>query len=131
MMTPSSTPAGDTDRGMMILIAEDDADIREALRELLSEEGYRVLTTANGAEALRLFPRLTPPGLVLLDLMMPVLSGWQFLERVNAAPAAGKIPIVVLSASPVLEWPRGAVRVLRKPVALADLLAAVGEHCGG
>jgi len=75
-----------------VLVIEDDDEIRSGLREILSAEGYRVRTAANGKEALQVL-RHFRPGLVFLDLMMPVMSGWEFLEA-----AADDLPIIVVSA---------------------------------
>jgi CheY-like chemotaxis protein len=113
-----------------VLLVEDDRDARDAIRDVLEEEGYRVLTAANGAEALVALPALTRPGVVLLDLMMPVMSGWEFLTAARERGLLGGVSVIVLSASPVKTVPRGVAGWLGKPVHLEDLLGAVARHGG-
>jgi CheY-like chemotaxis protein len=91
-----------TDCQRRILVVDDDASIREALAESLGDEGYRVVTATNGVEALTL---LRPPGelrpcVILLDLMMPVMSGQEFYAEQQRDPALARIPIVGASSSP-------------------------------
>src|SRR5919206_1695644 len=89
------------DRGE-VLVVEDDFAIRETLRELLEDEGYRVAWAANGKEALaRLHERA--PRVILLDLMMPVMDGWEFRVAQQRDPALASIPVVVISADHGLE----------------------------
>ena len=64
-----------------ILVVDDDAEIRESLSDLLSDEGHRVRAAANGKEALELLRQTPAPCMILLDLMMPVMNGWQFVTR--------------------------------------------------
>src|SRR5260370_35631662 len=80
-----------------ILIVEDDLDIRDALQEILEDEGYLPYAAANGAEALEVLDRVPKPGLVLLDLMMPVMDGYQFLEIFRANPEFSAIPAGVVT----------------------------------
>ncbi len=94
-----------TDRGasipsvtvVIILIVDDESDIRQAVAEVLSYEGYQVIDACDGAEAL-VKARAYHPELVLLDLMMPRMNGWQFREAQKHDPDVSKIPVVVLSA---------------------------------
>jgi CheY-like chemotaxis protein len=107
-----------------ILIAEDDADAREQIRLLLERQGYRVRTAGNGQEALNLLRADPPPELILLDLMMPVLDGWEVRRRQLADPALAAIPVVVLTA--VNETDRlGDVGYLLKPIDPDELLAVL------
>lgn len=110
-----------------VLLVEDDQDIREALTELLEDEGYVVAVATNGAEALDLLDRTDRPSVILLDLVMPKMDGVEFLERVKGTVHA-TIPVVVLSASATVKPPPG-TPALMKPVALESVLAAVREHC--
>jgi CheY-like chemotaxis protein len=119
--------------GNGILLVEDDADIRQTLGELLTEEGYRVTTAANGIEALAALNREEPlPNLILLDLMMPGMDGWQFRVELEKMPRARRVPLVVLSADSQtrdIADGLGAVRSLRKPVGLDELLETVATLC--
>jgi CheY-like chemotaxis protein len=81
-----------------ILVVEDDPESRDALRLALKLAGHTVHTAAHGQEALDLLRAGSPPDLILLDLMMPVLSGWQFREVQRQNPALAGIPVVILSA---------------------------------
>src|SRR3954469_25596166 len=91
-MSPQHRPA------RSILVAEDDANTRQALASLLGAAGYTVTTAANGREALDALRR-QPPDLVLLDLVMPELDGWQFLQQQRQDPALASIPVVVVSGA--------------------------------
>jgi CheY-like chemotaxis protein len=108
-----------------ILIVEDDLDIREALAEALGFEGYDVLLAENGQEALDVL-RVGPlPHVILLDLLMPVMNGWEFRQEQLADPALAGIPVVVVSASaPGDARPD---RYLPKPFSIDELLVAVAE----
>jgi CheY-like chemotaxis protein len=100
----------------------------------LQAEGYTVISTANGREALEYLERAPPPRLILLDLAMPVMDGLQFLEEVRARAALTKIPVVLLSANSQLDRAAEALRVagyLQKPVQQDRLLSIVGEHASG
>jgi CheY-like chemotaxis protein len=117
-----------TKRRVTILIAEDDDAIRDTLTELLEEEGYRVVTARNGAEALARLPALPRPCLMVLDLMMPVMSGWELLRHLRADPDTAEIPVLVLSASHPPAPPAGADAFLAKPVRLGALLDSLAAH---
>jgi CheY-like chemotaxis protein len=80
-----------------VLVVDDDRDAREAITELLQVEGFTVLAAANGREALDLL-KVENPSVVLLDLMMPVISGWEFLRHRKKQPELAKIPVIVTSA---------------------------------
>ncbi len=85
-----------------VLIVDDDADTREALGLILAEEGYEVAESANGLEgleALRRMQRRALPAVVLLDLMMPEMDGWEFLRTIRADPALASVPVVLLTAA--------------------------------
>src|SRR2546421_13107211 len=115
-----------------ILIVEDDADVRESLTEILQEEGYRVASAANGREALDLLHSAGPPCLILLDLMMPVMSGWEFRERQRQDPALAQIPVAIVTGvrnGSARLAAMGAVAYLQKPIDIGALLATVSHHC--
>jgi CheY-like chemotaxis protein len=116
-----------------VLIVDDDHDVREALREVLQDHGYDVLEAGNGHDALALLRDGTlAPCLILLDIMMPVMDGWQFRAAQRNDPALAGIPVVVLSAhGHVQRASEGmdATAFLRKPVQLPPLLATVARYC--
>jgi two-component system chemotaxis response regulator CheY len=114
-----------------ILVVDDDPSLLEVTRFVLESEGFRVETAKNGEEALQLLRAGKLPRLVLLDLMMPVMNGWQFLEEVARTPSLKTIPIVVLTAAAGSPEVRGAVTVLRKPMDLGLLIDAVERHVRG
>src|SRR5437879_4611456 len=81
-----------------VLVVEDDADVRETLAELLEAAGYQVAGAANGWQALGYLQWARPPGLILLDLMMPVMDGHQFRQRQRQEPVLASIQLAVVSA---------------------------------
>jgi CheY-like chemotaxis protein len=108
-----------------LLVVEDDPDIRDTLAEALAWEGYDVTTASNGLEALELLRGGLHADVILLDLMMPVMSGWEFRRVQQDDPALAGIPVVVLSASsPGNARPD---RYLAKPFRIEDLLSVLGE----
>jgi CheY-like chemotaxis protein len=111
-----------------ILIVEDDDDIREALTQILELEGYQVREAVNGREALDISAQQPTPSLILLDLMMPVMDGWQFRSEQMKDPVLSKVPVVVISADASVHEKVasfGAASVLPKPISLDRLLRAV------
>jgi CheY-like chemotaxis protein len=111
-----------------ILIVEDDDDIREALTQILELEGYVVREATNGREALDICAKQPTPNLILLDLMMPVMDGWQFRSEQMKDPVLAKVPVVVISADASVHEKVasfGAATVLPKPISLDRLLRAV------
>lgn len=113
-------------RGEALLIVEDDADVREALCDVLEDSGYRCAAACNGREALeRLRLGEPPPRAILLDLMMPVMNGWQFRAAQLAESALAPIPVIVLTAVGDIEEKAremGTRHALSKPVNLPKLL---------
>ena len=110
-----------------ILIVDDDPDIRDALGECLRYEGYDVHAAADGRDALDRLEYGLKPSVILLDLMMPVLNGFDVLNALKARPDWSSIPVVVVSANRgyQAEDLAGAVDILRKPVNMDRLIAAV------
>ncbi len=107
-----------------ILVVEDDDDIRDSLKELLEEEGYRVDTAANGEQALcRLQDEV--PQVILLDLMMPVMDGWQFQKELRETPTFARVPIIVISASKFSREPLNAAAFIPKPLDAGVLLETI------
>jgi CheY-like chemotaxis protein len=119
----------DSDCGTVLLV-EDDVDVREAVSDTLQDAGYRVLSARHGKEALELLRSGgSRPCLILLDLMMPVMDGWQFRELQSKDPALSDIPVVALSAHGGLHA-LDAADHLRKPVQLRALMEVVQRFCG-
>ena len=106
-----------------ILVVDDDADIRESLRDALGDEGYAVRLASNGKEALELLTTLKRPRGIILDLTMPVMSGTEFYQAMRAVPALADIPVLISTSDPS-HAPTG-VPVMKKPVSLKRLLATV------
>ena len=114
-----------------ILVVEDDRAVREGLRGLLEEEGYRALGAADGREALEIASDPdTAPGLILLDLRMPVMDGWQFLDAWRAQRPAARCPVVLLSGLSYIRDAPGVADFLSKPVDAERLLACVRRLYG-
>jgi CheY-like chemotaxis protein len=116
-----------TEHSASVLLVEDDKDIREAVSAVLEAEGYTVLTAGNGQEALKILER-GQPCVVLLDLMMPVMDGWDFMEAVKKTRRLEDLPVVVVSAYSERKA-EGVRRVLKKPLDVNQLLAAVADYC--
>jgi CheY-like chemotaxis protein len=106
-------------RANLILIVDDDDDFRGALRQVLQEEGCTVLDAADGKAALRSL-RVSTPDLVILDLMMPVMNGWDLYARMQEDPALVGIPVAVLSGVARMR-PFGPMHEIHKPVGLSSL----------
>lgn len=98
------------------------------IREALELNGYSVITASDGAEALQRLEASDPVCLVLLDLLMPGMNGWDFFDELRTRPRFDSVPVVVYS-SIADRAPVGVTRVLQKPVALDVLLGVVGEYC--
>jgi CheY-like chemotaxis protein len=115
-----------------ILLVEDDPATREAVAELLQSEGYAVRSAANGRQALEVLARSEPPRLILLDLMMPVMDGWQFLAELRRGEDAGarRTPVVLLSGLGFIRGAPGVADFLRKPIDAAALLGCVRRFAG-
>jgi CheY-like chemotaxis protein len=115
-----------------VLVVEDHADSREMLVEYLELEGYRVDVATNGQEALACLRTGPRPDAVLLDLMMPKLTGWELMERVHEDPTLSRLALVVVvvsGAGPSRPLPAGIQGALSKPLdldALTQLLDTLG-----
>src|SRR4051794_28574938 len=83
----------------LILVVDDDPDLRDTLGQILEDEGYSVAAASNGREALAYLRERPAPSLILLDLMMPVMDGWQFRSEQRLDSVLAKIPVLVISAS--------------------------------
>jgi CheY-like chemotaxis protein len=113
-----------------ILLVEDDPDLREGLVLLLSEEGYEVVTAEDGRQALASLRTHARPAVILLDLMLPVVDGFEFRVQQRQDPALASVPVIVLSGGGDLErkaGPLAAAACLPKPIDVPALLAHVGR----
>lgn len=110
-----------------ILVVEDDRDIRDSVVEVLEDAGYRTSSAADGQQALTVLAQLTPD-VILLDLMMPVMNGFQFREQQLRAPALAAIPVLVITADADAKAKAASLRaagVLQKPLKIQPLLDAI------
>jgi len=116
-----------------VMIVEDDRDTREMLERFLELEGFDVKTAANGKQALDVLQADGKTHVILLDLMMPVMNGWQFREIQSRDPRLSEIPVVVVTAAGAREQiaPIEADAWLSKPVDFDRLLATISPLCHG
>ena len=122
-------------RCQSILVADDNDDIREAIVEALENEGYKVASARNGSEALEILKDLPVPTLILLDLMMPVMSGWEFLDAQKSDVRFAAHQVVTISAvnpNQSIEdpTPLDTAGSIQKPFSLGKLWEKVAEFCG-
>ena len=113
-----------------MFIVEDDPDTREMIGRFLELEGFAVVTAANGRQALDRLDAGTRACVILLDLMMPVMDGWEFRRRQASHSAFGNIPVIVFSAAgPERMEQIEANDYLSKPVDLDELLRRISRYC--
>ena len=125
MSFPAPRPA----QNKPLLVVDDDADLRELLRELLELQGYTVTTAVNGQDALTHLRDSPPPAVILLDLMMPIMDGSQFLEEQRKDPDLARIPVVTMTAGRNLEHLAAGHPLLAKPFDLDKLLELLERSC--
>jgi CheY-like chemotaxis protein len=111
-----------------ILIIEDDTFLADTMSELLELAGYSVKHAPNASEALDLLRLQPSPAIILLDLNMPVMNGWEFLARRCHNPALATVPVIAMSGSST-ELPQGAAFFLRKPISVRSLLNVIKTYC--
>jgi CheY-like chemotaxis protein len=115
-----------------VLIVEDDADLREMMAQLLTLEGYQIEAVANGREALEYLNEAPRPDVILLDLMMPIMDGWEFRRRQQNDPALADVPVIVLTALDQAQARANdlnGVDFLKKPLDFDRLLELVRRRC--
>ena len=115
-----------------LLIIEDDRDILEVLKDLLESENYEVSTAENGQEGLNFLENCSNlPGLILVDLMMPVMDGFQFREKQSVHPKFKSVPVVVMSADGHSEAKKERIGVqffMKKPLDLEVVLSTIARE---
>ena len=119
-------------RGPVVLIVDDDPEIRETISLLLEEEGYRVVEAPHGAAALDLIPH-HQPAVILLDMRMPEMDGWQFAAAYRELPLPHAPIITMTAAADAKRWASeiGANDVIAKPFQVNDLITTVGRWVTG
>ena len=118
-----------------VLVVEDEVAVREVIIEALADEGFAAVAARDGAEAVDRLQRGDRPCVIVLDLMMPRMNGWEFAAWLaERDDELASIPFVVVTAHGVgheTEALGRAAAVLPKPLRLGDLVDAVGQHCAG
>jgi len=113
-----------------VLIVDDNADAVEALAQILEYEGFDVVTASDGREALNYLRTSPRPDVILLDLMMPVMDGWQVRRELAKSPMLANMPVVVMTA--LAEGAQiDADAIIAKPIDLKRLLRVIDELLGG
>lgn len=116
-----------------VLVVDDDDDLRETIADALSLAGYTTASVRDGAEALATLRAGQRPDLMLLDLMMPGMTGWEVYETVRATPSLRELPVLIMTAMRGSDQPPGMreVDTIRKPFALDSLLARIAAKIDG
>jgi len=113
-----------------VLVVEDDPDLREAIAELLRDEGFVVETAENGARALaRLESADGLPKVIVSDLMMPEMNGWELVERLRAHERLCHVPVVVMTAASAPRVPLG-IPLMKKPIDVDEMARCIWAMCG-
>lgn len=114
------------------MIMDDDVDIRLTLADILEDEGYSVTSASDGLEGIQAINNMTqPPGLIILDLMMPNMNGHEFLKVRTENKNLANIPVAYFSADTEIhsKSKEAGVESIRKPVNFGELLSVVRKHC--
>jgi CheY-like chemotaxis protein len=113
-----------------VLLVDDDGELRESLAELFEDEGYVTALAANGKDALDLLRASELPDLIVVDLMMPGMNGWQFIDEQRGDPRLRGIPVLIITAGRNIGAEALAAEILFKPFHLDDFLERVGRLSG-
>jgi len=127
-------PVSDSQRtSFSVLVVDDDDDFRDSVAQVLDEDGFAVLTASDGREAIEvLHSASTKPSVILLDMMMPVMDGWEFREAQRNDPELASIPVAVFSAQPNIEATARSIEAaacFRKPLSLDYLIDTLDSLC--
>ena len=112
-----------------VLVVEDEQDLRDMLRDALELNGYSVITASDGQDALNKIASIHELCLVILDLLMPGMDGWDCFQKIRERTEFASVPVVI-HTSAAARAPAGATRVLQKPTRFDKLLSVVKEYCG-
>lgn len=112
-----------------VLVVDDDPDIRRLICEELTAAGYQVVAARHGREALDHLRASALPDLIVLDLVMPVMDGWEFRRQQVAEPSLATIPVLILTVVEAPLMPTGAAAYLKKPFEFPRLINIVGILC--
>jgi len=111
-----------------VLVVEDERELRDMMRDALELNGYAVVTAEDGRDALAKLPAIDHLCVVIVDLLMPVMDGREFVATLRAQPALSSVPVVV-HTSAAGQAPPGVTRVIQKPLRFERLLSVVREYC--
>jgi CheY-like chemotaxis protein len=117
----------------VVLVVDDDFDLRSLLVDILEQEGYQAVPAVHGGKALELLRDGLRPSLILLDMMMPVMDGWTFRAEQRGDPDLSDIPVVVFSAFTDVKTTAEELEAadgLAKPLRLEELLSVIEKHAG-
>jgi CheY-like chemotaxis protein len=114
-----------------ILVIEDDHDTRVSLRQSLEAEGYFIFSAANGKQGWEMLQRIKPPCLILLDMVMPLMNGEEFIRLIESDPELHMIPVVLVTAFPDKAKTLVAKALVEKPINLRMLLEVVDKYQDG
>jgi CheY-like chemotaxis protein len=117
---------------MTVLVVDDDYSVLDSMKDVLEDEGYEVFLAANGLEALKELRRGIRPCVILLDLMMPVMNGWEFRQEQLLDNNFAAIPTIIVTAHNRAEESAAELKAascIRKPVRPETLLEAIGKFC--
>ena len=126
----SAVPDQPRGRRKTVLVVEDDPDSREVFSELLRGQGYQVVSVPSGRAAIAYLRDQERPSVILLDMLMPEMDGWQFRRAQQGDPRISGIPVVVVSALKAVENSAkrfGAAAFLGKPVSPDDLIGTISR----
>lgn len=117
------------DNSCSVLVVEDCEDLRELEISFLESFGFKVASASNGQEALSILASIPRPCIVLLDLMMPIMNGRQFLNTIKKTEEYSSIPVLIISAIAEVSDTSGAIGYLKKPINLDSLKNVITQYC--